>query len=293
VTRRFLPILFTVAAATLAAGCTTFSDNNAAARVGDDELTDEMLEELVGMIPDPQTGGPGDPTSGGSVRNALTFWIRAQVLEQLVSDADLEIDTTLRDQAAQQASQLTGYEQLSGDSQDFVVDWYTSTAAFDTVAAPDDAAKVAFYEQGMETTGIACVSHILVETEAEADEILAELAEGADFPTLAQERSIDPGSGAQGGVLQCTLLSTFESQFVPPFVQASRVAVIGVPTDPVESQFGFHVIRVRTYDEVSDELGPYFASPDFAIALAITGTDVYVDPRYGALNEGGVVVPLG
>jgi hypothetical protein len=196
VTRRFLPILFTVAAATLAAGCTTFSDNNAAARVGDDELTDEMLEELVGMIPDPQTGGPGDPTSGGSVRNALTFWIRAQVLEQLVSDADLEIDTTLRDQAAQQASQLTGYEQLSGDSQDFVVDWYTSTAAFDTVAAPDDAAKVAFYEQGMETTGIACVSHILVETEAEADEILAELAEGADFPTLAQERSIDPGSGA-------------------------------------------------------------------------------------------------
>ena len=138
--------------------------------------------------------------------------------------------------------------------------WYSSTAAFDTLTPPDDAARAAFYEQGMETTGVACVSHILVETEAEADEILAELADGADFPTLAQERSIDPGSGAQGGVLQCTLLSTFESQFVPSFVDASRVAVIGVPTDPIESEFGFHVIRVRTFDEVSEELGPYFAA---------------------------------
>ena len=94
-------------------------------------------------------------------------------------------------------------------------------------------------------------------------------------------------------MLPCTLLSTFATQYVPPFVDAARVAVIGVPTDPVESQFGFHVIRVRSFDEVSDELAAYFASPDFAVAVGIDDSDVYVNPRYGALNDGGVVIALG
>lgn len=291
-TRRLLPILVIVAA-TLTAGCTTFSDNDAAARVDDDELSDEMLDQLVGLVNDPQTGAPGDPNDGDSVRNALTFWVRAQILEQLITDAGLEITDAVVDEATQQASQIPTFAELTTDSQDFVVGWFVSTSAFDTLAGPDDAQKTAFYDQGMESTGIACVSHILVATEDEAEEVLAELRDGADFPTLAQERSIDTGSGAQGGVLQCTLLSTFETQYVPPFVEASIDAEIGVPSEPIESQFGFHVIRVRTFDEVSDELTGYFASPDFAVAVAITGSDVYVNPRYGALNDAGVVVPLG
>jgi hypothetical protein len=288
-----MSILLAVAAATLAAGCTTFSDNDAAARVGDEELTDEMLEEIVGLVNDPETGTPGEPTSGDSVRNALTFWVRAQVLDELVDTSGLEITDDTVDGANQQASQIPTYPDLTTGSQNFLVDWFVSTAAFDTLEGPDDAAKAAFYEQGMESTGIACVSHILVETEAEADAIVAELADGADFPTVAQERSLDSGTAAQGGVLQCTLLTTFAEQFVPPFVEAALVAEIGIPTDPVESEFGFHVIRVRTFDEVSDELVGYFASPDFAVAVAISDEDVYVNPRYGTLNEGGVVVALG
>lgn len=290
-TRRLLPIV--LIAATLAAGCTTFSDNDAAARVDDDELSDEMLEELVGLVNDPETGAPGEPNDGNSVRNALTFWVRAQVLEQLVADGGLDITDAVVDEATQQAAQLPTFTELTTDSQDFVVGWFVSTSAFDTLAGPDDTQKAAFYDEGIDSTGIACVSHILVATEDEAEELLADLRDGADFPTLAQEQSIDAGSGAQGGVLQCTLLSTFEAQYVPPFVQAARVAEIGVPTEPVESQFGFHVIRVRTFDEVSDELTGYFASPDFAVAVALTGSDIYVNPRYGALNDAGVVVALG
>jgi hypothetical protein len=292
VTRRFLPILLTVAAATLAAGCTTFSDGDAAARVGDDELSDGMLGELVGLVNDPQTGEPGDPNSGDSVRNALTFWVRAQILEELVDAVGIEVNAETIDGATQQASQIPTYAELSPASQDFVVGWFASTSAFGTVAGPDDDEKAAFYEQGMVSNGIACVSHILVATEEEAEEVRADLADGADFPTLAQERSADTGTSAQGGVLPCTLLSTFATQYVPPFVDAARVAVIGVPTDPVESQFGFHVIRVRSFDEVSDELAAYFASPDFAVAVGIADSDVYVNPRYGVLH-GGLVVALG
>ena len=291
-TRRLLPIV--LIAATLAAGCTTFSDNDAAARVGEDELSDEMLEELVGLVPDPQTGTVGEPTDGNAVRNALTFWVQAKALDSMIVGNGVEVSDDTVDNATQQASaQVTGFTELSSGSQDFLVGYFASSAVTDQLPGLDDAEKAEYYDQGMEESGIACVSQILVETREEALDVIAELDAGGDFPTIAQERSIDTGSGALGGVLPCTFITSFETQYVPPFVEASRTAVIGVATDPVESDFGFHVIRVRTFDEVSDELGGYFDSPDFAVATALDSLDIYVNPRYGTLDDRGIVVPLG
>ncbi len=83
-------------------------------------------------------------------------------------------------------------------------------------------------------------SHILVETKEEADEILGLLKGGADFATLAQERSKDPGSGANGGDL-----GFFgRGQMVPPFEEAAFTLEMGQLSEVVESEFGFHIIKV-------------------------------------------------
>jgi foldase protein PrsA len=83
-------------------------------------------------------------------------------------------------------------------------------------------------------------SHILVETKEEANEILELLKGGADFATLAQERSKDPGSGANGGDL-----GFFgRGQMVPPFEEAAFTLEIGQLSEVVESEFGFHIIKV-------------------------------------------------
>lgn len=294
VNRRLLTILLPLVAATLAAGCTTFSDNDAAARVGDQELSDEMLGELVGLVPDPQTGVAGETTDGNAVRNALTFWIQSNVLADLIGAQGIEVDDTVVDQATQQAStQLTGFAELSSDSQEFIVGYFASTALVPELALPSEEDRAAFYEQGPVGSGITCVSHILLATEEEAIEVGEALDDGADFPTLAQERSTDEASGPLGGVLPCSFTTSFETSYAPSFVDASLVAEIGVPTEPVESEFGFHVVRVRTYDEVADELGTYFDSSDFAVATVIGDADIFVNPRYGALDDRGVVVPLG
>src|SRR5690606_1305413 len=84
------------------------------------------------------------------------------------------------------------------------------------------------------------VRHILVETEPEAEAIVAELADGADFATLAQERSIDPGSGAQGGDLG----EQPRGAYVESFEAAVWDAEVGEVVGPVESDFGFHVLEV-------------------------------------------------
>lgn len=100
--------------------------------------------------------------------------------------------------------------------------------------------------------------HILVATEAEAVEIIVELSNGADFAELAKARSTGP-SGPEGGYL-----GYFgKGQMVPEFEAASFALKPGeFSSQPVQTQFGFHVILVEDrravpvppLDEVAAEL---------------------------------------
>lgn len=85
-----------------------------------------------------------------------------------------------------------------------------------------------------------CVSHILVVTEAEAQDILTRLDGGEEFAQLAIELSTGP-SAPIGGDLGCAA----STRYVPPFAQAVDEAEIGVPVGPVETEFGWHVIVVN------------------------------------------------
>jgi peptidyl-prolyl cis-trans isomerase C len=80
-------------------------------------------------------------------------------------------------------------------------------------------------------------SHILVETEEEAQALIAELEAGADFTELAQERSVGP-SGPNGGELGWFTAG----MMVPSFEEAVFALEVGEVSAPVETQFGWHVI---------------------------------------------------
>jgi len=83
--------------------------------------------------------------------------------------------------------------------------------------------------------------HILVASEKEAQDIIAQLKGGADFAKLAQEKSRDEGSKFQGGELQWSV----PSAYVRPFAEAMAKLKKGSMTDtPVQSNFGWHVIRL-------------------------------------------------
>jgi len=82
-------------------------------------------------------------------------------------------------------------------------------------------------------------SHILVETEDEAKEIRKLLKGGAEFATLAMERSADRGTAAAGGDLGYFS----KDQMVPEFADAAYKLKKGKISDPVESPFGWHIIK--------------------------------------------------
>ncbi|WP_158964903.1 peptidylprolyl isomerase [Chachezhania sediminis] len=100
-------------------------------------------------------------------------------------------------------------------------------------------------------------SHILVETEEEAAAIREELENGADFATLAKEKSTGP-SGPQGGEL-----GWFSAgMMVAPFQEAVEGLESGQVSDPVQTQFGWHVIKLNDkrrntappFEEVADQI---------------------------------------
>jgi peptidyl-prolyl cis-trans isomerase C len=83
--------------------------------------------------------------------------------------------------------------------------------------------------------------HILVATEEEAKDVIAALDGGADFAELAKDRSTGP-SGASGGELP-----PFKAgEMVPAFSDAAFAMEVGTHSkEPVETQFGFHVIKLE------------------------------------------------
>jgi peptidyl-prolyl cis-trans isomerase C len=94
--------------------------------------------------------------------------------------------------------------------------------------------------------------HILVETQDQANKILADLKKGGKFEDIAKKESKDPGSGANGGDLDWAS----PSGFVPEFSEAMTKLAKGETTAaPVKSQFGYHIIRV---DDVRDSQLPKF-----------------------------------
>ncbi|MDE2174919.1 MAG: peptidylprolyl isomerase [Betaproteobacteria bacterium] len=83
--------------------------------------------------------------------------------------------------------------------------------------------------------------HILVPSEKEAQDIIAQLKKGAKFSELAKKYSKDTGSAANGGDLGWSTLNNY----VPPFAKALEALKPGQYTQaPVQSQFGWHVIKL-------------------------------------------------
>lgn len=84
-------------------------------------------------------------------------------------------------------------------------------------------------------------AHILVETEEEAKAIRADLDNGGDFAAIATEKSTDRGSAANGGALGWFGLG----MMVKPFEDAVAGLEKGALSDPVQSDFGWHIIKLN------------------------------------------------
>ncbi len=223
------------------AGAASAQEDPVVAKVGDIEFHRSDLEQSYMELPEQFRQMPieaiYDPMLDRLIDGQLL--LEAAEAENLASEADVEAAIA---RARADVLRQTLIERAVLDATDEA----TLKAAYEERAAQPDFAIE-------EVTA----RHILVETEEEAQAVIAELDAGADFTELAMERSTDPAA-ARGGELG----SFRRGAMVPEFEEAAFALEPGsYSKEPVQTQFGYHVILVEakettnpTFEETEPEL---------------------------------------
>ena len=138
-----------------------------------------------------------------------------------------------------------------------------------------------------------CSSHILLKTLPEAQAAKKRIEAGEKFAAVADALTQDPGGKGKGGDLGCTS----PQSFVAEFAAAITTLKIGAISEPVQTQFGFHVITVTdrkaaTYDSKKEQIATEMRqlgsqTAQKAVFSRLTPKTVSVDPSLGALDTSG------
>lgn len=210
---------FALAAALCAAHAQERADvDTVIATVDGVEITAGHLVMMRAQLPQQYQSLPDAALFGGLVDQAIQQQLMAAEVPELNAAGRIMLDNQERNLRANVEAQRVFDAELTEEA---------------IVAAYE--ARYADAAEGMEFNA----SHILVETEAEAQEVRAAIAEGADFAETAQARSTGP-SGPNGGSL-----GWFGAgMMVPAFEKAVMELSPGEVSQPVETQFGWHIIRL-------------------------------------------------
>ncbi|HEX7047207.1 MAG TPA: peptidylprolyl isomerase [Gammaproteobacteria bacterium] len=179
----------------------------------------------------------------GSDPAALEPMIREQLLNELVN-IELLAQAAAADKLAEKSPLK---EQLAFQRQTAMAD-AAMTAYLEKNPVPEETVRAEYEKRKAELSGTEYKArHILVEDEATANDLIAQLEGGADFAELAKAHSIEPGADQSGGDL-----GWFSpAQMVPQFAAAVTSMQPGDRSQaPVQTQFGWHVIAVEDKREV-------------------------------------------
>jgi parvulin-like peptidyl-prolyl isomerase len=223
--------------------------------LGDVKVTAEQFDHIIALLP---------PQSQASARGAG---------RKQFGDAVLRI-LALSEEARRRKLDQTATFQLQSM---FAVDNLLAGAAGEQIGKEvklEDADLQKYYNEHLGDFETVHARHILIrvtgspsplppgkkeltdaEALAQAQEIRKKLEGGADFAALAKEESYDTSSGANGGDLGAVR----HGMMVGPFEQATFALKVGELSQPVKTQFGYHIIKVdsketKTFAEVKPDL---------------------------------------
>jgi foldase protein PrsA len=290
----------------------TAGPNAPAATLGDDQISrDELatsvsLFTFLGTIQQQPCGGTPD---GGETQDAACarFTLSNLIQLHLVGAYAAEHDLSVKDQDIQTA--VAGLDQQAGKeavdsglatagatredladlARKFLLLQEVSKAVTEEAVGQDQLHKQ--YEQQLGDYTIVEADHILVKTRAEAEAIYRQVTQPGftrdDFLALAKQTSIDPSAKQNSGALP----KQAASQYVAPFAAAVLKLEPGEISHPVQSQFGWHVIRLQSktvtpFEDAKTQLLSGAAPTAFSdwIRSQIESEGLVVDPAYGRFD---------
>ncbi|MFQ5840726.1 MAG: peptidylprolyl isomerase, partial [Candidatus Methylomirabilales bacterium] len=224
----------------LPAGVGSAAEDTVVARVNNRTITRQDFEqELERLSPQQQAAARRRPAE------FLQAIVREEVLYQQAVREGLDRDTRV-------------LARLHAVKRNIVIQALVSRKIIEPTQVTAEEVK-AYYDGHLTdfSSETVTASHILVDTEAEAHAILKELQAGTPFEDLAKAKSLDRKSAVQGGKLG----RLARGQTVPEFEQVAFALKIGQLSQPVKSNYGFHIIKVsdhqvtrQAFDEVKTQI---------------------------------------
>jgi len=212
--------------------------NGSEIRQSDVTLAEEELAPSLAQM-DPAT----------KKENVLAFLIDMKIVAKAAEDKKVENNEDFKKRLAFTRNRLLMDSLLASEGK---------------AATTDEAMKKVYEDASKQITGEQEVHarHILVETEDEAKAVAEELKKGADFAELAKKKSKDPGASDGGDLGFFT-----KEQMVPEFSAVAFTLEPGKISDPVKSQFGWHIIKV---EEKRNRKAPEFEQVKAQIETYVT-----------------------
>ena len=214
--------------------------------IGDEKITKAQFELIMAALPEQQRAGLGNPANRKALAESLSeLKTLAQEGRARKIDQTPQAQSEMKLRAEQILAQLT-YQQLANSAK-----------------PPDAAAVHAYYDIHKADFEQVHAKHILIrfqgsqvpvrtgkkdltdaEALAKAQEIRAKIVAGAKFEDQAKLESDDTGNAPEGGDLG----SFAKGMMAPPFEQAAFAGKPGEITEPVKTQFGYHLILVVSHE---------------------------------------------
>jgi PPIC-type PPIASE domain len=309
--RRFVPLVLAAAAVlALLAGTVVLAagDGPPAFTVGGHSVSQSSMDDELQALAENETlsnliaqgGGESlslDPKDarGSVTANLAASWVglrvAQEVVRQQVARDGLEPTRSDGSEATVLAEQSVGGIEAFGAMPEWfrkrLIARWTAVAILERelIASPTPALVAA---AAAECPSGRYVAHIVVDSQLAAEAIKDQLDAGVDFAQLATSNSTDPGAAENSGYYGCL---DGLADAVEPFLSAATTQPIGVVSDPVETEFGFHLILV-TDQPTSSELASVAVVS--VLDTATNDKDVTVDPRYGTWDRAnGQVLPPG
>ncbi len=288
--RRLLASLLALGTLGLA-GCGGVTSTDAL-RVGSHSVSADFLDTIITQLGDAGQitieNGQVAPDASRSVLNAL---YRGEATKELLAKYGQEVTEADRTKVQSQVTQDPAFANLGKDLQDLIIGLNAGDLALARITAPSEADLKKMYESTPASLGMMCVAHLVVKEESTAREALDELSGGAKFADVAAKYSTEPGADKSGGVLgsadgDCIPLPDYQTQFDNDFVAGALGAKAGVPTGPVKSSFGYHVIYVRPFDDVKLSVTTLIKTNpgEFLINGFMATAEVKIGSKYGRYN---------
>jgi len=210
-----------------------------------EEFNKTKLEEVINNTLLQQAAADSDVELTEKEKNEMFNKQVAQIKQQN-NLTDEQFESALSEQGIESMEQ---YKKMFLENENLKIQKFIQEKVLSNVEVSDEEAKEFYnnnsqrYKQGERVEA----SHILVESKEKADELYNKLQNGASFADLAKNNSIDNRSAENGGKLGFIE----KGQFIEKFEKVAFNLEVGSISEPVETEYGYHIIKVSDKKEAS------------------------------------------